>query len=145
MTRIRSLNTDDLETLSLLKKLSSDLLDEARSLNAFNLESNLKLMKTLASHLTKPQTLLSYELKESGLLDALKVYLTMTPRQAEMYVERQRLAEAAGENEEQKRSDEIKMSQIVKNAQTVSKKEAKNFILRLKVFFQVIIGKVNGK
>jgi hypothetical protein len=48
MARIRSLNAEDLETLSVLKKLSVDLLNEARSTTAFNLEQNLKLMNFLA-------------------------------------------------------------------------------------------------
>jgi hypothetical protein len=49
MARIRSLNAEDLETLSVLKKLSVDLLNEARSATAFNLEQNLKLMNFLAA------------------------------------------------------------------------------------------------
>lgn len=45
---------------------------------------------------------MSYELKESGLLDALKNYLTMTPKQVELWQERQKL-----QGEEYKRSEEI--------------------------------------
>lgn len=42
-------------------------------------------MKAIGDMLTKDKPLLSYELKESGLLDALNAYLTMTPKQIEIY------------------------------------------------------------
>lgn len=44
-------------------------------------------MKAVADTLTKQKSLMSYELKESGLLDALKMYVSMTPKQVELLVE----------------------------------------------------------
>ena len=51
----------------------------------FCFERNRDLMKAIGDMLTKDKPLLSYELKESGLLDALNAYLTMTPKQIEIY------------------------------------------------------------
>lgn len=85
--------------LSKLKKLVEELLQEAKR-QEFDFARNRELLEALAAQLTKPRSLMSYELKESGLLEALKMYLTMTPRQVELACEKQK-------GEEVKHSEEI--------------------------------------
>jgi hypothetical protein len=69
--------------MSKLKKIAGDLIEEAKCAS-FDFAKNRDLLKTLADVLTKSKSLMSYELKESGILDALKMYLTMTPKQVEL-------------------------------------------------------------
>ena len=67
-----------------MKKIADDLVEEAK-LGKFDFEKNRELVETIADLLTKDKPLLSYEIKESGLLDSLNVYLTMTPKQVESW------------------------------------------------------------
>ena len=83
---------------------------------------------------------MNYELKESGLLEALKMYLTMTPKQIELLCERNK---ASGE--EVKHSEEIQMNTMTKTAKNASKKQARCFIQRLKIFLHVVLNKINDK
>lgn len=47
--------------------------------------------------------------------------------------------------EEIKHSEEMQMSQMIKNSQTVSKKEARSYMQRLKIFAHVVLSTFNGK
>ncbi len=61
-----------------LKTLAQDIIEEGKQ-EVFDFERNVTLMKRLRDALTKStRAIMSYELKESGLLEALKLYLTMT-------------------------------------------------------------------
>lgn len=61
-----------------LKALANDIIEEGKQ-EVFEFQRNVSLMKRLQNALTKSQrSMMSYELKESGLLEALKLYLTMT-------------------------------------------------------------------
>lgn len=62
---------------------------------------------------------MNYELKESGLLEALKMYLTMTPKQIELLCEKNK---AMASGEEVKHSEEIQIFTMTKTAKNVSKK-----------------------
>ena len=70
---------EDIMNMKRLKELANGLIEEAKR-NEFDFEGNRKLLGELAQALTKSgQSLMGYELKESGLLEALKMYLTMSP------------------------------------------------------------------
>ncbi len=87
-----------------LKELATGLIEEAKK-KEFDFQANQKLLKALANALTKSgKSMMSYELKESGLLEAIKVYLTMTPQQIELYCQKKK-TEASGE--EVKHSEEL--------------------------------------
>ncbi len=61
-----------------LKTLAQDIIEEGKQ-EVFDFERNVTLMKRLRDALTKStRAIMSYELKESGLLEALKLFLTMT-------------------------------------------------------------------
>jgi hypothetical protein len=55
------------------------------------------------------------------------------------------VAAQKNEGEEVKRSEELKLSTMAKNAAKVSKKEARSYILRLKMFLHVMVNSQNGK
>ena len=61
-------------------------------------------MKQLQTYLTSNRNIMLYEFKETGILEALTIYLTCTPKQARLIVE-QKKAEKKGE--ELKRSEEM--------------------------------------
>jgi hypothetical protein len=64
--------------LEKLKTLAQDIIEEGKQ-EVFDFERNVTLMKRLRDALTKStRAIMSYELKESGLLEALKLFLTMT-------------------------------------------------------------------
>ena len=75
---------DELKTLQDLKKLAEELITEAKS-RQFEFERNSQLVHKVGDMLTREKPLLSYEIKESGILDALNAYLTMTPKQIELW------------------------------------------------------------
>ena len=85
-----------------LKQLSADLIEEAKN-SYFDFAKNRDIMKALAEALTKYKALLSFELKESGLLEALRMYLTMSPKHVEFYMAEKQKAKG----EEYKRSEEL--------------------------------------
>lgn len=62
--------------------------------------------------LTREKPLLSYEIKESGILDALNAFLTMTPKQIELWDQQRK----SDKNEEQKKSDEAAQATAAKAA-----------------------------
>lgn len=129
---------DDLQVMINLKQLASDIIEEGAQ-EVFEFGRNRDLIKRLGVALTKQQrAIMSYEFKESGILDALKVYLTMTSKQINLYKQEKK---ALSSGEEVKRSEEIKLSSISKTASKVSKKEARTYIQRLKVFLHVILHK----
>jgi hypothetical protein len=45
-------------------------------------------MKRLADCLTNNRHIMSYEFKESGILEALELYLTRSPMQVKLYLEK---------------------------------------------------------
>ena len=62
-----------------LKQLAAGLIEEAKK-KEFDFDANRKLLVEFAQAMTKSgQSMMGYELKESGLLEALKMYLTMSP------------------------------------------------------------------
>lgn len=70
---------DEVKMLNNLKALASEIIEEAKQQD-FNFEKNRLLMKTLAETLTSNRNIMSFEFKESGLLEALELYLTYTPQ-----------------------------------------------------------------
>jgi hypothetical protein len=63
-----------------LKELATQIIEESKK-TEFDFETNRKLLSELAEALTKKgKAMMGYEFKESGLLEALKLYLTMTPK-----------------------------------------------------------------
>lgn len=93
-------------------------------------------------YLTSNKQIVAHELKESGLLEALNVYLTYTPKQAKLYLEKKR---AAQKGEEMKHSEEMQMNSITKDSKRTTKKEGRCFLHRLKVFTHYILSTSNGK
>jgi len=70
---------EDVMSMNRLKELAAGMIAEAKK-SEFDFEANRKLLVELAQALTKSgQSMMGYELKESGLLEALKMYLTMSP------------------------------------------------------------------
>ena len=69
----------------------------------------------------------------------MDVFLTYTPTQAKLYLE---MKKAKEQGEELKRSEEMQLNTRDKK---VSKKEARCYIQRLKVFTHCILNAVNGK
>jgi hypothetical protein len=62
-----------------------DIIEEGKQ-EFFDFKRNRDVMKRLGEALTRQtRAIMSYELKESMLLDSLKVYLTMTSRQITQY------------------------------------------------------------
>lgn len=70
---------DDLMNLNKLKQLAANLIEEAKK-KEFDFEANRNLLVEFAQAMTKSgQSMMGYEFKESGLLEALKMYLTLSP------------------------------------------------------------------
>ena len=82
---------------------------------------------------------MNYEFKESGLLKALDLFLTSSPKQVQLFLEKEKVGE------EVKRSEEMMMSQMARNSQNISKKEARAFMQRLKVFTHCMLNSQNDK
>ena len=78
LNKIYEASGEEVQMMNTLKQLAIDLTEESKRAT-FDFARNRDLMKCLAEALTKQKALMSYELKESGLLDALKNYLTKTP------------------------------------------------------------------
>lgn len=125
---------EEFRMVTMLRNLAKDIAEEAKQ-TAFNFERTRALAKQLADCLTSKRRVMIFEFKESGLLDALALFLTSTPAQARAIKERER------QGEEVKHSEEMQMSQLLKNAQQISKKEARCFVQRLKVFAHVVLSK----
>lgn len=99
-------------------------------------------MKSLAECLTSSRHIMSYEFKESGILEALELYLTRSPMQAKFYLEKQK-NDLKGE--EMKHSEELEMSGLNKGSLTVKKRESRAYIQRLRLFAMVIVSQTNEK
>lgn len=102
---------NELKILQDLKQLAEELIVEAKS-RQFEFDRNSQLIQQVGDILTREKPLLSYEIKESGILDALTAYLTMTPKQIELW-DQQRKTDL---NEEQKKSDETAQANATKAA-----------------------------
>ena len=63
----------------MLKNLSKDIIEEAKS-EVFNFERIKNLIKQVAECLTSKRHIMTYEFKESGLLEALELLLTHSPK-----------------------------------------------------------------
>ena len=82
--------------------------------------------------ITGPMGITSFEFQTSGLLQALEIFLTKSPSQADF---EQKLKLQQGKQEEMKHSQELELSQVQKKAfQEITQEDAKCLILRLKVF-----------
>jgi len=127
---------EEFRLITMLRNLATDVVEEAKQ-EAFNFDRTKALMKQLADCLTNKRQVMTFEFKESGLLEALALFLTRTPTQV--------LALKQKQGEEVKHSEEVQMSQALKGAQTVGKKEARCFVQRLKVFAHVVLSKANDK
>lgn len=94
-------------------------------MNQFNLEKTLKLLQELATLLTSPQGITNYEFTDSGLLRALQQFLTVPPSQSFKEIQT---------------DEEVKQSAVKPQGrkQSISKKDSKCLILRLKVFAHVM-------
>ena len=99
-------------------------------------------MKQLQAYLTSNRNIMLYEFKETGLLEALTIYLTCSPNQARAVIEQQK---ALKKGEELKRSEEMQISTISKEGKKVTKKEGRCFVQRLKMFTHFILNEINGK
>jgi len=89
--------------LNKLKQLAADILEEGKKQD-FEFNRNKDLMKSLAETLTQQRSIISYEFRESGLLEALMMYITMTPKQIELHCEKKK---SLASGEEVKHSEEI--------------------------------------
>jgi len=78
---------------------------------------------------------MSYEFRESGLLSALECLLTRSPREVKNLLQKEQ-AKASGE--EYKQSDSMIMKDAKKD-KTLSKKEARAYLQRLRLFFHSIL------
>jgi hypothetical protein len=95
---------DDMMNLNKLKTLAAGLIEEAKK-KEFDFEANRKLLTEFSQALTKTgSNMMGYEFKESGLLEALKMYLTMSPQQIDLYCQHKK-AQSSGE--EIKHSEEL--------------------------------------
>ena len=64
--------------LGALRGLAERIKDEATKI-VFDMQAVKALMKELTESLTSKKNIMCYEFKESGLLEALNLYLTYTP------------------------------------------------------------------
>lgn len=97
-----------------LTKVAKDLISDAMESN-FSPESTVKVIRELCEILTSELGLTSFEFEHSGLLRAVRLFLTMPAGHAKAY--------CALKEEENKSNKEV-----------VSKRDAKAFILRLRAF-----------
>lgn len=82
---------------------------------------------------------MNYEFRESGLLEAIELFLTRSPKQVQLIKEKEKSI-----GEEMKHSEELMLSQMVKNVRTVTKREARAYIQRLKLFAHIMFKQVNN-
>ena len=75
---------------------------------SYDVEKNRKILDKLVQILTDKRAVMCYEFKESGLLDALSLYLSKTPSQARAILEIRKAKEKG--TEELKHSEEIELS-----------------------------------
>lgn len=103
-------------------------------------------MGQLVENLTNQKHIMSYEFRESGLLDALDVFLTYSPSQAKVVIERKK---ALAKGEELKSSEEMQIntmnSGLGGEGKKISKKEARCFLQRLKVFTHLMLNKIGDQ
>ncbi len=57
-------------------------------------------MKLLAECLTNKRNIMNYEFKQSGLLEAISLFLTQSPKQVQAYCDKLKMGEEMKENEE---------------------------------------------
>lgn len=128
-----SLQLSQLEDLTLL---SSELCEQACTLQSTSeeLADARKTLDRIGEIMTSQIT--SHEFKQSRLLKSLTLFLTKTPSQAKMALEKARRRETG---EEMKRAEEIDLQEAQKQSSQVSKKEGRCMILRLQHFTHVFL------
>lgn len=112
-------------------------------LTSFDEEKNGKILEKLVEILTDKRAVMCYEFRESGLLDALSLYLSKTPSQARAIIEIRKAKDKG--TEELKHSEEIELSELSKKGEKISKKDARTYLLRLKKFTLALLPKVHSK
>lgn len=103
---LKSINEHCEEEFLMMKnlKLFADQLKEVACRTQYDHELIKSLMKQLALYLTNQRHIMVYEFKQSGLLEALELFLTYTPTQAKTYLDQKKAQESG---EELKRSEEM--------------------------------------
>lgn len=102
-----------------LKHIAKELINHSTDSN-FDQQSTFKVISELCEILTSELGLTSFEFEHSGLLRAVRVFLTMPAAQAKAY--------CANKEEENKSNSEV-----------VNKRDANAFILRLRAFAQLML------
>ena len=128
------------QNITNLKQLAQRLVDLAQS-ETFERETCKLVLEQLAKALTQKSQggkngLMNYEFRESGLLEAIELFLSRSPKQVQLHKER---TKNSNSGEEMKHSEELMMSQMIKSVKSVGKKEARAFIQRLKIFAHVML------
>lgn len=78
MQKIYSSCGDEFQTLSQLETLAQEIVDEAKKYE-FDFERNKDLLNKVALLITKERHVRSFEFRQSGLLEALQLYLSQSP------------------------------------------------------------------
>jgi hypothetical protein len=97
----------------------------------FDVEKTHKLLSELAALITEPQGVTNYEFTESGLLKAIQQFLTVPPSQS--------YKDICSE-------EEVKSEKVTKHSkESISNKDSKCLIMRLKVFAHVMCHELQDK